>query len=104
MQTGHVFAFGGAPNSAEHAQKSFERVSTHPLVRMTQRRRLDAFLVERAADAGAEFRDGVRVEELSKDGIVRGEGLRATAAVVIGALGAETAVKAGFGRSIELRL
>ena len=29
---------------------------------MTQRRRLDEFLVEQAAEAGAEFRDGVRVE------------------------------------------
>jgi flavin-dependent dehydrogenase len=28
---------------------------------MTQRRRLDAFLAERAVEAGAEFRDGVRV-------------------------------------------
>ena len=30
---------------------------------MTQRRRLDAFLVEQAAATGAEFRDGVRVED-----------------------------------------
>jgi geranylgeranyl reductase family protein len=33
-----------------------------PLVVMTQRRRLDAFLVERAVDAGAEFRDGIRAQ------------------------------------------
>ncbi len=31
---------------------------------MTQRRRLDAFLAEQAVAAGAEFRDGVRVEQL----------------------------------------
>src|SRR5437773_2560530 len=29
-----------------------------PLAYLTQRRRLDAFLVERAQDAGVEFRDG----------------------------------------------
>jgi geranylgeranyl reductase family protein len=80
-----------------YGRKSFERVSTHPLVRMTQRRRLDAFLVERAADAGAEFRDGVRVEELSKDGIVRGEGLRATATVVIGADGVNGVIARSIG-------
>ena len=34
---------------------------------MTQRRRLDAFLVEQAAAAGAEVRDGIRVEELDID-------------------------------------
>ena len=32
---------------------------------MTQRSRLDAFLVEQAADAGADFRDGVRVDDLA---------------------------------------
>jgi len=38
-----------------------ERESEQVLCLMTQRRRLDALLVERAAEAGAEFRDGVRV-------------------------------------------
>jgi geranylgeranyl reductase family protein len=51
---------------------SFER-SSGTLCLMTQRRRLDHFLVERAAEAGAEFRDGIRVEvqsdtRLSVDG------------------------------------
>ena len=32
---------------------------------MTQRRRLDAFLVEQAAAAGADFRDGVTEEGVS---------------------------------------
>jgi geranylgeranyl reductase family protein len=40
------------------------RASREPLVLMTQRRRLDLHLAEQAASAGAEFRDGVRVEEL----------------------------------------
>ena len=34
---------------------------------MTQRRRLDAYLAEQAAEAGADFRDGVRVTALEAD-------------------------------------
>ena len=40
-------------------RKRFERRSDAPLVLMTRRRRLDAFLAEQAAAAGADFRDGV---------------------------------------------
>ncbi len=36
-----------------------------PLVLMTQRKRLDAYLVEQAVRAGAEFRDGVKVSDLA---------------------------------------
>ena len=43
----------------------FERATEQPLVLMTQRSRLDAYLVEQAADAGADFRDGVRVDDLA---------------------------------------
>ena len=43
-------------------RRRFERRSGEPLVLMTQRRRLDAFLAEQAAEAGAVFRDGVTVE------------------------------------------
>lgn len=42
----------------------FERRTTEPLVLMTQRKRLDAFLAEQAASAGADFRDGVKVTDL----------------------------------------
>jgi geranylgeranyl reductase family protein len=50
-----------------------ERESDQVLCLMTQRRRLDAFLVEQAVQAGVEFRDGVRVaieseRELRVDG------------------------------------
>ena len=38
-----------------------ERESKHVLCLMTQRRRLDEFLVKQAVEAGADFRDGVRV-------------------------------------------
>jgi len=46
-------------------RKRFEGRSETPLALMTQRRRLDAFLVEQAAAAGADFRDGVTVEGLT---------------------------------------
>jgi geranylgeranyl reductase family protein len=51
-------------------RRRFERRTREPLVVMTQRRRLDAFLVEQAREAGAEFRDGVKValEPLRVDG------------------------------------
>jgi geranylgeranyl reductase family protein len=41
--------------------KTFERGDGVPLVYLTQRRRLDQYLAERAVAVGAEFRDGVRV-------------------------------------------
>jgi geranylgeranyl reductase family protein len=52
----------------------FERTTERPLVLMTQRSRLDAFLAERAADAGAEFRDGARVNDIT----LLDDGVRAT--------------------------
>ena len=64
-----------------------ERESDQVLCLMTQRRRLDAFLVERAVEAGAAFRDGVRVSIESDTEIhVDGEPLEVQA--VIGADGA----------------
>ena len=45
---------------------SFVRGS-RDLCLMTQRRRLDAFLVDRAVESGAEFRDGIQVEPDSLD-------------------------------------
>jgi geranylgeranyl reductase family protein len=70
--------------------RRFERRSDEPLILMTQRRRLDAHLAERAAAAGADFRDGHRATavELS-DGAatVRFDSSSATAPVVIGADG-----------------
>ncbi|HEX3266953.1 MAG TPA: geranylgeranyl reductase family protein [Gaiellaceae bacterium] len=70
--------------------RRFERSSDGPLILMTQRRRLDAYLAERAADAGADFRDGVRARglELERGGAtVRFDGSAAAAPVVIGADG-----------------
>jgi geranylgeranyl reductase family protein len=79
---------------------SFER-GDRPLTVMTQRRRLDAFLVERAVEAGAEFRDGTR-GEVSSDGrvLVGREPVEADA--IIGADGANgpTARALGLGGEI----
>lgn len=63
-----------------------------PVALMTQRRRLDHFLVERAGEAGADVRDGVRVRGVEDDGgagmAVDVDGGRLRAAVVLGADGA----------------
>jgi geranylgeranyl reductase family protein len=62
-----------------------------PVALMTQRRRLDHFLVERAAEVGADVRDGVRVRGVEANGnamSVDVEGGRLSAAVVLGADGA----------------
>ena len=64
---------------------AFERNGRGPLCYMTQRKRLDHFLAERAADAGAEFRDGVRVE--LRDGGAHVDGERVAADAIIGADG-----------------
>jgi geranylgeranyl reductase family protein len=49
----------------------FERHTQQPLVLMTQRSRLDAFLAEQASAAGADFRDGARINVSLVEGGVR---------------------------------
>ena len=81
-------------------RKRFERRSDAPLVLMTRRRRLDAFLAEQAAAAGADFRDGVTAGGLTvgPDGAeVTDRRLRATAPVLVGADGANGVVARTFG-------
>jgi geranylgeranyl reductase family protein len=66
------------------------RRSNRPLVLMTRRRRLDAFLAERAVDAGAEFRQSAKVTAVEADAdraVVTVGGERLEAEVVIGADG-----------------
>src|SRR4051794_3222974 len=74
--------------------------AVEPLVLMTQRRRLDAFLAAQAAEAGAEFRDGARVTAVDAAGVVTVGGEQLRADVVIGADGANgiTARSLGGGR------
>jgi geranylgeranyl reductase family protein len=79
---------------------SFIRGHDEPLIRMTQRRRLDAFLAEQAAQAGAELRDGRRVDvvELDETGVtarVGSDTLRAD--VLVGADGANGVVARSTG-------
>jgi flavin-dependent dehydrogenase len=54
---------------------------------MTQRRRLDHFLIEQAIDAGADFRDGATVTEISERG-ARVDGQWIESELLIGADGA----------------
>jgi geranylgeranyl reductase family protein len=70
-------------------RRRFVKHADEPLILMTQRRRLDAFLAERAAlEAGVEFRDGAKVTSVSAGGSVDVAGERLDADVVIGADGA----------------
>src|SRR5215212_2007157 len=81
-------------------RKRFERRSETPLVLMTRRRRLDAFLAEQAATAGADFRDGVTVEGLTTgpDGVEATiGGVRVAAPVLVGADGANGSVARNSG-------
>jgi geranylgeranyl reductase family protein len=77
---------------------SFERSSEEPLCFLTQRRRLDEFLAQQAAEAGAEFRDGVAV--VIEDGRVSVNGEGVAADTIVGADGVNgiTARTFGLGR------
>jgi geranylgeranyl reductase family protein len=86
--------------------RSFTRKSNRPLAVMTQRRRLDDFLARRAADAGADFRDGVKVADLAEcdHGVrltVDGEPVGAKA--LIGADGVNGIVARAFGIDMQHR-
>jgi geranylgeranyl reductase family protein len=83
------------------------RKSNSPVILMTQRRRLDAFLAEQAAAAGAEFRDGAPVDEMvsAHDSITaRVGGSRVEAAYVVGADGANGIVARTLGLGDDIRL
>ena len=83
---------------------SFDRGADRPLVLMTQRRRLDAFLVERAVEAGTELRAGVRVSAVGPDGsgvVVRTDAGDVHASLAIGADGANGVSAKGIDRSVQ---
>lgn len=87
--------------------RRFERRSTGPLAVMTQRSRLDEYLAGQAAEVGADFRDGVRVEgvEAGERGVeVRSGGRTIRGDVLVGADGANgiTARTLGLARELEL--
>jgi geranylgeranyl reductase family protein len=83
----------------------FERVAREPIVLMTQRRRLDAFLAEQAAAAGVDFRDGVKVSDARLDGdgvalAVDGEEVSARTLVVADGANGTTSKALGLGGGI----
>ncbi|HEY3763936.1 MAG TPA: geranylgeranyl reductase family protein [Gaiellales bacterium] len=71
-----------------------------PIALMTQRRRLDAHLAERAVEAGATFRDGVRVTAV-RPGEVDAGGETFSAAVIIGADGANGTTARALGLATD---
>jgi geranylgeranyl reductase family protein len=78
----------------------FERKGREPLVYMTQRRRLDHYLVEQAVAAGAEFRDGVKVADVHAGGHgarVEVDGTPVEAAVLVGADGVNGTTRKTLG-------
>ena len=82
--------------------KEITRHHWRPLTYMTQRSRLDAFLVERAQEGGVEFRDGCPVKEVTRLGdgsyeVRHRDGSAHHARVVIGADGANGVVRANLG-------
>jgi geranylgeranyl reductase family protein len=80
-------------------RRGFSRRSARPLALMTQRRRLDAYLLERAAAAGAVVREGCPVRRVTQGRVEADDGTFA-ATVVIGADGANGVT----GRTLELDL
>ena len=80
---------------------SFERRASAPLVYMTQRKRLDHFLLERAAAAGADVRDGVKVADATAHGLTV-NGAEISARVVIGADGCNGTTARALGLAGEI--
>jgi len=83
------------------------RRSKTPVILMTQRRRLDAYLAERGAAAGADFRDGATVGEIvTEPGRVSATvgGSRIEASYVVGADGANGIVARSCGLGEDIRL
>jgi geranylgeranyl reductase family protein len=78
----------------------FERRSREPIVLMTQRRRLDHYLVEQAVAAGAEFRDGVKVTDVRADeqgASATVDGIPVVAPVLVGADGVNGTTRKALG-------
>jgi geranylgeranyl reductase family protein len=79
----------------------FVRRARAPLALMTQRKRLDHFLLEQAAAAGADVRDGVKIRDVRTNGLtVDGEDVYAR--VVIGADGCNGTAARALGLRGEI--
>jgi len=79
----------------------FVRRARQPLALMTQRKRLDHFLLDKAAEAGAEVRDGVAVRDIRPDGLTV-DGEEVAARLVIGADGCNGASARALGLAAEI--
>ncbi len=83
-----------------NGDQPFLRTSPGALTYMTQRCRLDAYLVEQAVAAGVDFRDGVRVQQmqLEEDGVaVESDGETYRARTLVGADGVNGPVARSLG-------
>ena len=91
-------------------RRRFVRGGDGPLCLMTQRRRLDAHLAEQAAAAGADLRDGVKVDDVELNGdsvaaTVGGARIRAKALVGADGVNGVTARALGLdGRELGVAL
>ena len=81
-------------------RRGFERRAAEPLALMTQRSRLDLYLVEQAVAAGAEFRDGVRVTRASGCS-VEADGTLLEGTVLLAADGANGVVARSLGLPVD---
>lgn len=77
-------------------RRPFVRGGSRPLASLTQRGRLDHFLVEQAVEAGVDFRDGVVVSEASERG-ARVDGKWIDSELLIGADGANGSTAKSLG-------
>jgi geranylgeranyl reductase family protein len=73
-------------------RQGFARTAAIPLAYLTQRWRLDSYLVSRAVEAGVDLRDGCRATDVRRDGVDRDR-----ADVVIGADGANGICRGALG-------
>jgi geranylgeranyl reductase family protein len=83
---------------------SFRTRTTSPPAVLTQRRRLDAFLAERAAGAGADVREGVRVTRVQTDdegAVLEVDGRPVRAQAVIAADGANGVAARALGLGVR---
>ena len=81
-------------------RRGFDRTAPAPLALMTQRRRLDAYLVEQAVAAGAHFREGVKVTRARGTSVeVGGEWLEGT--VLLAADGANGTLARTLGVNVD---
>jgi geranylgeranyl reductase family protein len=82
-------------------RRRFRRISRAPLALMTQRSRLDQFLLQKAAEAGADVRDGVKVADVHATGLSV-DGAEIPARIVVGADGCNgtSARELGLGGDI----